>query len=230
MVQVRMSRHSKPGVTAFTTVAVLLVMSLAARSDVSAGQRPTDAGRELAVISSLNDCIQSRFGDVDERFGFRRIITPGQTPHRFTPENAKELDAVRALQQSGLQVVLYLTGRQILRDKAPADLLTDDVAWRFIKGPVVISTADGTAGTAPKPMDLRDESARAMRSFENRDSYDFIHAGWNFTARPVRASDDLCLRCHRGSSRASLAPSPAGTSVLKIGDAIGAVLYGYKKP
>jgi hypothetical protein len=220
--------HFKSGISAFTTVAMLLVMSMATRSDISAVQLPTGVARELAVISSLNDCIQSRFRDVDERFGFRRIITPGQTPHRFTPENAKELDVVRGLESSGLQVILYLTGRHVLRAKPPAADLPGDMPWGVIKGPVLITTA-GSATGAPKPMDLWDESARAMRAFETRDAYDFVQAGWNFAARPVRASEELCLRCHRGPGRASFAPSADEKSALKIGDAIGVVLYGYKK-
>jgi hypothetical protein len=76
-------------------------------------------------------------------------------------------------------------------------------------------------------MDLWDESARAMRAFEKRDAYDFVLAGWNFTARPVRASEDLCLRCHRGPVRASLVAAADPGNTLKIGDAIGVVLYGY---
>lgn len=223
-----MVRHHKSGISAFTTVAVLLVMSMAARSHVSALQLPTGVGRELAVISSLNDCIQSRFKDVDERFGFRRIITPGQTPHRFTPENAREIDAVRALEQSGLQVILYLTGRQVLREKPPA-ALTSELTRGFIKGPVAITPADVTTTAAPKAMDLWDESARAMRVFANRDSYDFVQAGWTFTARPVRASEEVCLSCHRGPGRASSFPVSDEKTVLKIGDPIGVVLYGYRK-
>jgi hypothetical protein len=223
-----MVRHHKPGIAVFVTVAALLVMSLATRSRVSAGQLPTGVGRELAVISSLNDCIQSRFRDVDERFGFRRIITPNETPHRFTPENAKELAAVGALERSGLEVILYLTGRLVVREKPPAADLTDAVVWRVIKGPVAITTAAGAAAAAPKPMDLWDESARAMRAFEKRDSYDFVQAGWRFTARPVRASEELCLRCHRSRGRASSVPISDELPALKIGDPLGVVFYGYR--
>ena len=224
-----MVRHHKSGIGTFTTVAVLLVMSMATRSHVAAVQLPTGVGRELAVISSLNDCIQSRFKDVDERFGFRRIITPGQTPHRFTPENAREIDVVRALEQSGLQVILYLTGRQVLREKPPAEVMASELTRGFIKGPVAITPPDVTATGAPKAMDLWDESARAMRVFGDRDSYDFVKAGWNFTARPVRASEELCLSCHRGPGRASSVPVSDEKTVLKIGDPIGVVLYGYRK-
>jgi hypothetical protein len=224
--QVPMARHHKSGIGALTAVAVLLSLSVAMRAHVSASQLPTGVGRELAVISSLNDCIQARFRDVDERFGFRRIITPGDTPHRFKPENAKEIDAVRALERAGMQVILYLTGRQVLREKPASVDLPADSAWGPIKGPVLITPADRPPA-APRPMDLWDESARAMRAFEKTDSYDFAQPGWNFTARPVRASEELCLRCHRTSARAFSVPSGDGPATLRIGDAIGVVLYGY---
>jgi hypothetical protein len=221
-----MAGHDRFGIGVLTTVAVLLLGSIATRAHVSARQLPTGVGRELAVISSLNDCIQSRFRDVDERFGFRRIITPGDTPHRFKPENAKEIDAVRALERASMQVILYLTGRQVLREKPAATDLPAESLWGPIKGPVLITPA-GRPAPAPRPMDLWDESARAMRAFEKSDSYDFVQAGWNFTARPVRASEELCLRCHRGPLRASSVPTADGNATLKIGDAIGVVLYGY---
>jgi hypothetical protein len=223
-----MARHDKSGIGALTAVAVLLFLSLAMRAHVSASQLPAGVGRELAVISSLNDCIQARFRDVDEKFGLRRIATPDETPHRFRPENAREIEAVRALERSGMEVILYLTGRQVLGEKPQPATLTDDRAWGLIKGPVLItSSASASAGVAaPKPMDLWDESARAMRVFEKADSYNFVRAGWNFTARPVRATEDICLRCHTGRARALGIPIGEG-STLKLGDAIGVVLYGY---
>jgi hypothetical protein len=224
-----MARHHKSGIGALTAVAVLLSLSLAMRAHVSASQLPTGVGRELAVISSLNDCIQARFRDVDERFGFRRIITPGETPHRFRPETAREIEAVRALERSGMEVILYLTGRQVLSDKPRPASLTADQAGTLIKGLVLITShASASAGlTAPKPMDLWDQSARAMRTFEKSDSYEFVQAGWNFTARPVRASEDICLRCHRGPARTARVAAADPESTLKLGDAIGVVLYGY---
>jgi hypothetical protein len=60
-------------------------------------------------------------------------------------------------------------------------------------------------------------------------SHQFVQAGWNFAARPVRASEALCLRCHRGRGRASAFPVADEKMVLKIGDTIGVVLYGYRK-
>ena len=53
-----------------------------------------------------------------------------------------------------------------------------------------------------------------MESFVRGDSHEFVNAGWTFIARPVRASDESCVRCHGAT--------------VKIGESIGAALYGYR--
>jgi hypothetical protein len=72
------------------------------------------ADREARLIAALNDCLQERFRDVDEVFGIRRITKLGETPHRFKPENVRELEAVEELKRERLRLVLYLTGRRVI--------------------------------------------------------------------------------------------------------------------
>jgi hypothetical protein len=75
---------------------------------VSAGQlrgsaRDTQA---VSIISGLDDCLQERFRDVNERFGMARIIKPGDTAHRLQPDNIREVTTVRNLEQANLRVAL----------------------------------------------------------------------------------------------------------------------------
>jgi hypothetical protein len=177
---------------------------------------------EARVISALNDCIQERFKDVNERFGMARMMKPGDAAHRFRPENVREMAAVRNLEQSHLQVVFYLVGRAVLRPMPGPGYWAEKNGRRIIKGPVEI-TSSGTRNASndampPQPRDLWDDSRRAMRAFSARESHEFVNSGWNFVARPVRASDEVCLRCHAGGT------GPA----LELGDAIGAAIYGYR--
>ena len=64
-----------------------------------------------------------------------------------------------------------------------------------------------------------------MRAFETSESHDFIQSGWDFTARPVRPSGAACLECHKhDEARRSTVPNDP----VKLGDALGVVVYGYR--
>jgi hypothetical protein len=217
---------------ALTGAAVFLSASISMAVAVSAGQTPSPPGvtPETRLLSSLNSCIQARFQEIDFKFGISRVLKPGATPHRFEPGTVREISAVRDLEDAGLRVVLYLTGRQILRDKPQSTALTADAIWALIKGPVLITqvtavdnpaSSGAAAISAPAPMDLWNDSRRAMLSFAKRESHEFAVADWNFVARPVRATSEMCLNCHREATAAG--------SALKIGDPLGVVLYGYTR-
>ena len=221
---------------------VIAVLSLSAvfgvgfaAVNLSATQRaPTDVERASALISAFDGCIQGRFRDVDQSFGLRRIIKPGATPHRFEPESTRELDVVQGLEAEGFQVVLYLTGRRVLRPKPQISRAEEDFMGAIIKGPVLIThaagaAAAGTGKAAPRAMDLWDDSRRAMIAFAKTDSVDFARADWNFLARPVRASDAMCLQCHHEPVPGVDPARGIEVNALKIGDPMGVVIYGFKK-
>ena len=183
--------------------------------------------RARALIDELDACLQLRFEDVDEGFGFRRIVKDGDTPHRFHPENTREEVVVRDLEGAGLRVGLYLTGRRVLTgaDPAPGTRL-----WSpLIKGPVEVTGTQrpGDLHVAPS-LDLREESRRAMITFERASSYGFTAGDWTFVAHPVRASEQSCLRCHDANGSARTVPSRDRVTSLRVGDALGVLLYGYQ--
>jgi hypothetical protein len=180
-----------------------------------------------SLIFALDECIQERFKDVEENFGFRRIIPPKTSPHRFTPENARELGIVKALEKSGLEVALYLAGRSVLGPRP------DEAAWRNknsrppIQGPALVSAKDRRKGDLPDPSELWEQSRRAMETLKKSDAYDFALRGWSFSARAVRAGDGSCLKCHY-ADRASvipLRPQEGAGSPIKVGDILGILLY-----
>jgi len=177
------------------------------------------------IIATLDDCIQKRFLDVDQGFGIRRIIPKGETAHRFKPENAKELSIVGSLRKVGLDMVLYLAGRQILKpewNRNGAD------ARKLVKGPVLMTETDQL--DSPTTFELFEHTRKAMQMFQTSNKYDFAIRNWRIAARPVRASDASCLKCHFDDQIVVL---PTGaykgeSRKLEIGDPLGVVLYAYK--
>jgi hypothetical protein len=222
-------------VIAVLSLSAVFGVGFAAAVHLSATQRaPTDVERAAALISAFDGCIQGRFRDVDQSFGLRRIITPGATPHRFEPESTRELDVVQGLEAEGFQVVLYLTGRRVLRPKPQISRAEEDFMGAIIKGPVLITYGAGAAAAgagkaAPRAMDLWDDSRRAMIAFAKTDSVDFARADWNFLARPVRASDAMCLQCHHEPVPGVDPARGIEVNALKIGDPMGVVIYGFRK-
>jgi hypothetical protein len=164
---------------------------------------------ELRAIAELNDCIQQRFMDVDKAFGFTRIIKPDDTPHQFRPENVREMDAVQVLERAQLDVVLYLAGRRVLKPR------TEGMERWAPKGPVRISSGNGSASEPPAGSALWEDARAALIAFSSNTSYEFSAPSgeWKMVARPIRASGELCVGCH--------AP-------LRVGDPIGVVIYGYR--
>ena len=201
--------------------------SFASRDLVQEHGAQDRGARARALIDEFDECLQQRFKDVDEGFGFRRIVKVGDTPHRFKPENAREEGAVRDLERAGLRVVLYLTGRRVLT--ADGHATGTGLGSPLIKGPVEVTSAQrqGDLHTAPS-LDLRDESRRAMIMFERASSYDFTAGGWTFVAHPVRASEPSCLRCHEADGSTRTIPSRDRVPSLRVGDPLGALLYGYQ--
>ena len=188
--------------TAKTVIAALpLVCAIAVSADTS---RP-----ELRAIAELNDRIQERFLDVDKLFGFRRIVKPDDTPHRFKPENVREMDAVRLLEEARLDVVLYLAGRRVLKPRS------EGMERWAPKGPVRIASGNRGASEPPAASALWNDARDALIAFGSSTSYEFREpiGDWKMIARPIRASAEVCLQCH--------AP-------LRLGDPIGVVIYGYR--
>jgi hypothetical protein len=219
-------RTSASGLAIAGLISAITVGS-AGQSTASRDLAQNRGTRARALIDEFDECLQQRFKDVDEGFGFRRIVKVGDTPHRFNPENTREEGAVRDLERAGLRVVLYLTGRRVLTvdGRAPGTRLGSPL----IKGPVEVTSAQrqGDLHIAPS-LDLREESRRAMIMFERASSYDFTAGDSTFVAHPVRASEPSCLRCHEADGSTRMIPSRDRVTSLRVGDPLGALLYGYQ--
>jgi hypothetical protein len=189
---------------------------------LTAGGRAERDPVAARLLGALDRHVQERFKDTDKGFGFARMLPnwafetdeSGQRRLRqhilgrpvqalaapsFEAENASEQAALRDLEQEGITAILYLGSRQAV-----------------VKGPVVLTpAATGDAASAPafpNPSELRAPGARALNAFGGTESYAFSASGWEFIAKPVRASAQSCVECHDAA----------------LGQVIGVALYGYR--
>ncbi len=170
-------RHSMVGAWKPAVVAIAALAAsggLAVGADTIRGSNSRDAGSEVEwrAISALNDCIQRRFEDINDRFGVARIVRIGETPHRFQPESVAEMGSVRALEQARLQVILYVAGTRVLRPTPTLPLVGNAHALAIIKGPVRVTPGAIDQVPPPSPHSCgRRGGARCMSfSLANRTS------------------------------------------------------------
>jgi hypothetical protein len=170
-------------------------------------------------------------------FGMARIATE----RRFAPETKEERAAVRELKRAGYEVGLYLAGRAIL-DDAPEEWrrakthFGNDLAGQAFSGPIFVGPGVKRLPTAAS---LWDGTRRALESFEaGAQRHEFVAGRWQVEARPVRASQESCLRCHGTDYRRVYGVTQAGVSfhkfepkgnALKLGDPLGVLVYAYRK-
>jgi hypothetical protein len=221
------------------SLSLILLALLPGRSTATRQNVSQQEGREEAecrLLSLLDNSVQQRFKDIDKGFGYRRIITAGDTPHRFKPENPKELKAVDELRRARMEVFLYVAGRSVL-GKVPPDTDPKTYSRMRIKGPASITPTDdyNDTGDLPRPDQLWDQARAAMLAFHlSGDTHKFTIGKWKFSARPVFASEQSCVDCHNTRVTHRYLPSPGGalqevnSNALRIGDPLGVVLYAYE--
>jgi hypothetical protein len=188
----------------FTAIAAVLMAAPLARLDSVPDE-----------ISRLDNCIQLRFLDA-KAFGMRRILPlEFHGVRTFQPENGAERAVVEQLRHEGYEVALYLVGRNALATQTPYKSLNPRRSE--VQGPAFIAPVH--EGEFPPPDTLLDDGRRALLSFQKGDGYNIRKNGWTVAMRPLRASHQTCIQCHT-----------TGASELKIGDALGAALYVYRRP
>ena len=185
----------------------------------------------MALLDSLDQCIQDRFRDLTgNRLGLARV-TP-ESPHAFFAHNVREESAVQYLEAMRLNVVMYVGGRKLLGENGysvtplrGALVMVPGRNGARLEGPILVTpiSAHVPPRDAPPAATLMTDAALALRAFDQVDATSFSVQGWNIAARPVRASTKACLGCHR------LVPAGKVENELQPGDALGLVLYAYQE-
>lgn len=193
--------------------------------------------REPHPLDALDRAVQKRFHNVIG-FGMARIASE----RRFEPTTVEEKEAVAALRRGGYSVGLYLAGRGILAETPVEKRVTLNRfgGWpgRAISGPIYVSPS--SMKSLPGAVPLWDETRRALESFASGgERHEFEAGRWRVEARPVRASAESCIECHRVRAGFEVKPLPAAGGApaagapkgadLKVGDPLGVLLYAYRK-
>jgi hypothetical protein len=166
---------------------------------------------DTAGIGELHRLIQRRFLDGGD-FGMMRVVPRIYHGIRsFAPENEAERTVIGRLKSDGYEVALFLAGRGVLAEPWP---LLDH--RRGVQGPAFLTPV---GSGLPDAASLREEGRLAMARFRQGGGYDSDRDGWKVAVRPMRATDEKCVGCH-------VAQGAAG---LKVGDALGAALYVYRR-
>lgn len=227
---------------AFSLVAVILAMAaLILRTQSATTHQPTRVMEptpipKLSPVEALNQCIQERF-HTTKGFGMNRLITVPQHVQWFSPETAAERNAVAQLQNKGYKVALYLGGRGLLRPKmieAEREKAEEYSLRRAISKPLAL-TGEKDLEELPKPWELLAQGQRVLATAQGR-NYQGSLGKWSIDARPVRANQPACLRCHAndraidGQPRNSAKPTlNVARNTLRVGDALGVAIYVYKQ-
>jgi hypothetical protein len=222
-----------------SVVSALAYAGAPAPRAVSRSQSGADAReREPHPLDALDRAVQKRFHNVIG-FGMARIASE----RRFEPETEEEKEAVRALKREGYTVGLYLAGRGVLAETPVEKRVASNRfgGWpgRAIAGPIFVSSS--APKNLPGAVPLWDETRRALESFASGgERHEFTAGVWRVEARPVRASAESCIECHRRHAGFEIKPVPAAGGAhapaeppkeaeLKVGDPLGVLLYAYRK-
>lgn len=198
-------------------------------TSIAAQKSPTEQPPSEDPVECLDRVIQKRFHNI-VGFGMARIVRE----KKFVPETKEEKAAVKSLEKAGLKVGLYLAGRRVLEPKSNEHLSGADFFSRTISNPIFVSSKTG-ARELPERLALLEPTLKAFAAFsEGKETYEFTSANWNVRARPVRAGDQSCLRCHSEGYRVVGVGDHAGITenkgnVLQVGDPIGVLLYVYER-
>ena len=191
---------------------------------------------ENSLIERFDTAIQERFLTMPD-FGIRRIQPvnpPGPHLEYFYPKNDAETQSVADFEKEGWKVSLYLFGRranpQIVNGK---EIKKFSINYRL--NPPLSITPETRTIILPRSKELISEVKKAFIEFQtpespNENNYEFSIGDWSYVAKPVRAVNESCLKCHTDY----VVTEKIGDHRFKfrkraVGDANGVIVYGFAK-
>jgi hypothetical protein len=188
------------------------------------------------IVERFDKSLQQRFL-TEPFFGIRRIQPVAPTnPHfeYFSPKNDEEKASVSEFEKQGLNVGVYLFGKRTTPKKGKGDKIDGfSVNYRLFN-PIPI-TADVKKKNLRPPEKLLRQVKKAFLEFQtpngaNENEYVFNLGKWTYIAKPVRAVNQSCLKCHQDYvAVAKFSSGKYRFRKRRIGDANGILVYGFSK-
>jgi Protein of unknown function (DUF3365) len=189
-----------------------------------------------ALVDRFDKAIQQRFL-TEPNFGIRRIqpaYPPSPHLEQFSPINDEERLSVAGFERDGWKVSLYLFGRRatpkIVDGKEQKKFI---INYRLNK-PLPITIEPGEK-ELPKSEKLLKEVKAAFLEFQtpnspNENNYEFNIGKWSYVAKPVRAVNESCLKCHTDYVvTGKIGDDQYKFRKRRVGDANGVLVYGFTK-
>jgi len=197
----------------------------------------TNLKPETERIDRFDRAIQERFL-TEPNFGIRRIVPiPPPNPHleNFYPINDEEKTSVADFEKEGWNVDLYLFGRRAMPKSSDSGKESKNFSIEYRLNKPLPVTKALKATDLPKAEKLLKEVKTAFLEFQNPNSpneksYEFSVGKWAYVAKPVRAVNQSCLKCHNDY----VITSNLGNNQYKfrrrqVGDVNGVLVYGFSK-
>lgn len=201
-----------------------------------AQQRESEKAPPAELVERFDKLIQTRFL-AKPNFGFRRIqpIEPVSAHlEYFSPDNADERSIVDEFEKKGWKVAIYLYGRSVEPFKNDSKYAGKfDIKYK-VNVPVPVAKRLRST-EVPTSKSLLGQVKTAFVDFQTRgaateNAYDFKRGGWNYYARPIRASETSCLACHQDYVITQrLGDGKFKFRKRELGDANGVVVYAFRR-
>ena len=230
----------KLGVLAFWIAALCVTHALyQTGASAQAGRKPLVEIPESSKVEDLDRAIQKRFLS-EPFFGIARIMPATPQPLRsghvggFSPNIGEEAEIVDFFRRSGWRVGIYLYGRRATpREKDGKPTGDFDIRYR-VNEPVPV-TFGLKEKDLPGAKRLVDEVKEAFLRFQAESLADtgevsFRKGDWSFVAKPVRAVNESCIRCHTDYViTQKVGEDRYAFRKRAVGDVNGVIVYGFSK-
>lgn len=186
---------------------------------------------ESSLIDRFDKAIQQRFL-TEPDFGMRRIQPVNPHLENFSPINDEERASVADFEKDDWKVSLYLFGR---RATPKVENEEKDFTINYRLNQPLPVTKELEQKSLPKAEKLLKEIKKAFIEFQTPNSsreneYEFSIGKWSYVAKPVRAVNQSCLRCHTDYIiTEKLDDNKYKFRKRRVGDANGVIVYGFSK-
>ncbi len=192
---------------------------------------------DLKEVEKFHSLILNKFL-TEPGFGSARISpTPPYSRHveSFYPKNGLEKTIVEDFEQNGWKVGLYLYGKRTEKEiKKGVEQDKFLIDYR-LKQPIIITKNIKKREDLSKSVSILKKVKEAFSVFQESETteeknFEFEAGGWWYFAKPVRAVNESCVRCHTDYAVVKkLDKGKYQFRKRRVGDVNGVLVYAFQK-